>query len=349
MKIQPIAQGSAVPTQVDNSVTQTDPGKIARAKMIASGQIVPKEQKQETKAEPQNNLKTIKMNTQRSTNRHETIEIPQENKIEEDQNAVSDTNEAQKTEEIRKIDPQLAAVAKAKRALQIERAELAKQKAEFEANKSQGTINPSEYVSIAELKANPLKVFEAGVTYDQLTEAILANQNGQTLDPTVIDQLVEKKLNERLEKEFGSRDSQAEQQVLTALRRDVDTLVQGNDDYELVRGEAAQNEVVELIHRTYKKGWPEQNLPAGSLLDIDTAAKFVEDYLLEESMNRFQYKKIKSKLTPAQEAQEASQKAAPQKPGTVTMRTLTNRVSNTAAPLDRRSRAIAAFQGTLRR
>jgi hypothetical protein len=347
MKIAPLAQASNIAGVSLTGATDhiASPERMARAKMIASGQIIPAEQPAEVRKDPQAEaVKKIKMRTQRSTNRHEFQEEPV---IEQPvDNATVDTNEpAQQTEETRPLSPQFAALARQKRALQIERAEVAKMKAEVEASK-QG-VNLDEYVSKADLKTNPLKIFETGVTYDQLTEAILANPNNQNLDTKTIDALVEKKLNERLEKEFGTRDSAQEQQVLANIKIDVDSLVKDNENFELIQGEAAQQEVVGLIHRTFKKGWPEQNLPAGTLLKTEQAAQFVEDFLLDQAIRPTTYKKVQSRLTPQQEIQAAAQ--TPARPGVQVMRTLTNRVSNTQAPLDKRARALAAFSGTLKR
>lgn len=350
MKVAPLAQGSNTPGTSLTGATDkiASPERMARAKMIASGQIV-SAQPDPSQNDPQVNkqesrIKSIKMRTQRSTNRHEFEQPVVETVVENPQSGINDSIEpTEQAEETRPLSPQFAALARQKRALQVKEREIAQRE---EALKSQV---PSEQVDWkSNLKANPLSVLqEAGVTYDQLTEAILANQNNPNFDPKVIDDLVDKKLNERLEKEFGTRDSAQEQQVLVNIRQDVDSLVKDNEQFELIQGEAAQQEVVGLIHRTFKKGWPEQNLPAGTVLSTDQAAQFVEDFLLDQAIRPTTYKKVQSRLTPQQEVQAAAQ--IPARPGVQVMRTLTNRISNTQAPLDKRARALAAFSGTLKR
>ena len=350
MKIAPLAAGTSMAgvSLTGASDTVASPERKARAKMIASGQIVPQEAPpvpQENKQDAQ--VRKIKMRTQVSTNRHET-QVPVEEPVAQNtqQGDTSDNNEpAQRTEETRTLSPELAAIARQRRALQVKEREIAQRE---EAIKAQA---PKEQVDWkANLKANPLSVLqEAGVTYDQLTEAILANQNSPSFDPKVIDDLVDKKLAERLDKEFGTRDTAQEQQVLANIKLDVDSLVKDNEQFELIQGEQAQQDVVGLIHRVFKQGWPEQELPAGTVLSTDQAAQFVEDFLLDQAIRPTTYKKVQSRLAPKEDP-AAAQTSAPQpKPGVQVMRTLTNRVSNTQAPLDKRARALAAFTGTLKR
>lgn len=342
MKISPIATGTGVPSASDNSLGKTAPDKIARAKAIASGQE-PVEQQPSGDMQvdrTQSAMKKIKMRTQVSQNRHEfeapVVEAAPE-LIDEIQSPISDTVEqASATEETRPLSPQFAALAKAKRAVQIERAEVAKMKAEFEAQK--GSANP-ESISMADLKANPLSVLqEAGVTYDQLTEAILNNQSSHS--PEIQELRNElKSLKEELNGQLSSRDQQAEQQVLTEIKREIVNLVeQQPEQYEAIRHANAQDTVKELIHRTWKQ--------TGEVIDVTTAAELVETQLIEEALPFAKIKKLQSMLNPAPEA--PAQTPVLQKPGTKIMRTLTNRDS--ALPnMDRRARAIAAMQGTLKK
>lgn len=341
MKISTLAQGTGVPAQSDSSLGQTaDASKLARAKAIAAGQNVPRGtdlsgdvQVDRTQA----SLKKIKMRTQVSTNRHDVpIQEPIIGAIEAAvDNTKSDVVEpAKEPEETRPLSPQFAELARAKRALQVKERDLALRE---EALKTQNPAGNEDL--IAKLKANPLSVLqEAGVTYDQLTEAILNNQSG--LNPEI--QRLEAKikaLEEGVNGQLTSRDQQAEQQVLAELKREALALTAQGEQFEAIREAKAHQYVVDLIHRTWKS--------TGEVMDVTEAAELVENQLIDEALPFARIKKVQSRLTPAQEEQVA-QTPAPPKPGTKIMRTLTNRDS--ASPvMDRRARAIAAMNGTLKR
>lgn len=359
MIITPIASGTGIPAGASESTNKTlNPDSRARAIAIASGQD-PDEKKDESTGDAQVDrakatIKKIKMKTNASTNRHEVepMGIPEEPALEqvltEPEIPISHVNRGEASrgdepqtnqvpEETRPLSPQFAALAKAKRALQVKEREIAQRE---NALKTQNQAGSGDYISKAELLSNPMKVFEAGVTYDQLTEAILNNQNNQGFDVKTIDALVEKKLNERLEKEFGTRDSQAEAQVLADIKREIVQTVNSNpDNFEAIRQANAVDDVQELIHRTWKK--------TGEVLDVSEAAELVENQLIEEALPFAKLKKLQSRLTPP-EQEQIVQPQREIKPNTKIMRTLTNRDS--ASPImDKRSRAIAAMLGTLKR
>jgi hypothetical protein len=82
-------------------------------------------------------------------------------------------------------------------------------------------------------------------------------------------------------------------------------------------------------------------------MDVAEAAEIVENQLVQESLPFAKLKKVQSRLTPAQVEQVEKILDAP-KSNVKVMRTLTNR--DTAMPtMDRRARAIAAMQGTLKK
>ncbi len=92
--------------------------------------------------------------------------------------SISDDNEPNKDqvnqadEATQPISPQFAALARERRAIQREKQLLAQEKAAFAASQGSDDVIPK-----ARLKSETLKVLEeAGVTYDDLTEAILAGQ-----------------------------------------------------------------------------------------------------------------------------------------------------------------------------
>lgn len=351
MKIQPLAQGSGVPAHTEGTTGRSaDGSKIARAKAIAAGQSVEQTQQiNDHQAErAMQSIKKIKMRTNVSTNRHEAMPVEETDPTivggvevsSPSDVAIPDTNEppTQEAEEIKPLSPQFAALAKMKRAIQIERQQLEQEKAQL----AQQAPNLDEYVSKADLLANPLKVFDLGLSYEDMTNAVLQNQSGQSIDVKTLREEIKAELKSELENQFSSRDQMAEQQVLAEYQREADALIQNNpDQYEAIRTMSANKLVTDLIKRTWKQ--------TGEILDTQEAADLVENQLIEDYLPVAQLKKVQSRLTPQQEAQVAAQIPAPMpKPNTKVMKTLTNR--DTAMPReDRRARALAAFAGTLKR
>jgi hypothetical protein len=345
MKISPMAPGNAgMPSQDLNiGAVTVGPDRIERAKAIAQG-LDPVELPQPS-GDPQVdkiNTKRIKMKTNVSPDRPaiapEAPEVPEATPA---MSTLDVSEPAPVVEETKPLSPQFAALAKAKRALQVERAQFEKEKASL-----QKSLNPDEYVSKADLKSKPLDVLLGnGVTYDQLTESLINQQSGITPEVNALKAEINA-LKEMMESQFQSRDKAAEQQVLADLKREADAITREGDQFEAVRQAKAQSEVVKLIHRVWQKGWPEQGFKPGDVMDIEKAAEFVENQLIEEALPFAKLSKVQSRLTPAQEAQIVQQVAA--KPNVKVMRTLTNR--DTATPvMDRRSRALAAFNGTLKK
>ncbi len=338
MKLVPLAQGTGVPSNSETTTSRSiTSDSRARAMAKYSGLEAP-QSTGDTQVDRMNaSIRKIKMRTQVSPNRHEVAQ-QDDSQIElaPQETIISDTNEpAVVPEETRPLSPQFAALAKHKRALQVKERELAQRE---EALKSQAPAGSEDL--LAKLKANPLNVLqEAGVTYDQLTEAILSNQSGSNPDINSLKAEL-KALKEDLSNQFTTRDTQAEQQVLADIRRDIDQTVQSQpDQYEAIIKARANDEVKELIHRTWKN--------TGEILDVTQALELVENQLIEEALPFAQLKKVQSRLTPIQEANQQTV-VAPPRPGTKIMRTLTNRDS--AAPvMDKYQRAIAAMQGTLKR
>lgn len=333
MKISPIAQGSGVPSQSNPSAHTIDPDRVARAKAIAAGQQPVEETTGDAQADrAQADVRKIQMKTQVSTNRDDVTGQPEVVA----EMAKPDTSEpVEAVEETKPLSPQFAALAKAKRSLQVKERELL---AREEALKTQSPAGNEDLIS--KLKSNPLGVMlENGVTYDQLTEAIIAQQNGATPEINALKAEM-KALKEELSGQFTTRDQQQELQVLADIKRDVIQTVNSKpEEFEAIREAKAYEDVKELIHRTWKK--------TGEVLDTHEAIRLVEDQLIEEAIPFAKLSKVQQRLTPKEAAQVEAQLPS-QKPGTKIMRTLTNR--DTASPLmDRRARAIAAMNGSLKK
>jgi len=258
----------------------------------------------------------MKMNTQATPGfAEQTI---QQSQLENVSTNVLNETENRPKEEVRPMSPQLAALAKQRRALQIKEREL---RAKEQALATSG----QDVVSLADLKTKPLKVLlDHGVTYDQLTQEILANQNNAEV--AALKQEIAEQKNWVMA-QLEEREKQAEQQALAQMRADAMALARQGDEFELVRETRRIPDVVRLIEKTYRQ--------TGEVLDVREALQLVENELLKDAQKMASFNKLKGQFGQEQPPVQ-----------TQPMRTLTSK--HTAQPLiDRKARALAAFRGML--
>lgn len=338
MKISPVV---GTPTLPNTSNTGLGPEKLARLKAIAAGKPQGYTDKTLQIDDELSDIasrdsaprgptpRTITMRTNRTVHRDglpgPVSQLAEQTLQTESDSAISDPNvQANATAEVTQpLSPQLAMIAKQRRALQVKERELA------DKEKALGGSTRAELE--ARIKSQPLSVLqELGVTYDQLTNDILQAQG--SINPDIQSLKAElKALKEGVDKTLSDKDAAAEKAVLAEMRRNINQLASQGDDYEAIRETKSESDVIELIHRTYKD--------TGEVMDEAEAMKLVEEYLIEKSLRLAKLKKVQGKLTPEVPAQQAPQTG---------MRTLTNKDS--AKPmLDRRQRAIQAMLGTLKR
>jgi hypothetical protein len=326
MKISPLPAGGTPGTDLS---PQQGPSKLERAKAAMQGVSLTQsdtpisEQAQLAQRPP----KRITMRTQVSPDRAIEQAVA-ETPVEAVPPATSDISDPQPVvEDTKPLSPQFAALARQRRALQAKEREIADRERALE-SKATSSADPD---LIARLKSQPLSVLqEHGVTYDQLTEAILSGQAG---NPEIAALKAEiKALKEGVDNTLSQRDQQQEQQVLSEIRKESQRLAAQGESFEMVRETGSYEDVVSLIHRTYKE--------TGEILDTTEAMQLVEDELIKDAIKLANTSKLKSRLAPAAPSQ--------QQPPSPQLKTLTNR--DTARPvMDRRSRAIAAALGQLKR
>jgi hypothetical protein len=226
------------------------------------------------------------------------------------------------------LSPQLSAIAKQRRALQQERQEFEKQKVDFESQKG-----ASGGISVDLLKSNPIGVLlENGFTFDTLAQAVQGYSSGNHEVTALKNQI--KTLEESFEKKFSDREVRAEEQALDEMVRESMRISQEGDDFELIRETKSYPKVREFIKRTYQK--------TGEVVDVREAMKFIESTLYEDILPVTKTKKVMSQFQPSAPAQQMPPQQQRQ------MRTLTNK--DTASVLmSKKARAIAAFNGTLKK
>ncbi len=244
---------------------------------------------------------------------------------------ISDTNDpVEGTVEVTQpLSPQAAALARQRRALQVKERELAERE---KAISGQSPVQ-GDAIDMARLRSEPLSVLlEAGVTYDQLTEAILANQSGSGPEIQALKAEL-RALKEGVDKTLTDRDANAEKAVLAEMQREATKLAGEGDNFELVRETGSIPQVMQLIERTYRE--------TGEVLDVQEAMQLIEDELITEASKLAALKKVQGRLQPEPAAPAPLQQQRP-------MRTLTNR-DTAAVPMGRKERALLAFTGQLKK
>lgn len=234
-------------------------------------------------------------------------------------------DQARVDEETRPLSPQFAALAKQRRALQQKERALAER--EKAMSQQPGQVDA---IPLDRLKSEPLRVLlEAGVTYDDLTNAILNNQQNSEVYALRKDF---DSYKEQIQKELTEREAAAEQQALREMGNEARYLVQNSNDFELIRTMGHLPDVTRLIEAHYRKH--------GELLTVQDACEAIENLLFQDIQRVTGLEKVRSHLT-----QPVAQPPMQQHRG---MRTLTNR-DTASVPMTARQRAIAAFNGTLRK
>lgn len=224
------------------------------------------------------------------------------------------------------LSPQFAALAKQRRALQVKEREIADREKALSTQSS----TQEGAVDLARLKSDPLSVLlENGVTYDQLTEAILNGQGGSEIQALKAEIAA---LKTGVDQKFTDKATQEEKQVLAEMRKEATQLVAEGETFELVRETGSIPQVMTLIERTYRE--------TGEVLAVQEALQLVEDELIKESLKLAALKKVQGRLQP--------EPAPVPQPQQRQMRTLTNR-DTTAVPLTPKQRALLAFTGQLKK
>lgn len=238
-------------------------------------------------------------------------------------------------EETKPLSPQFAELARQRRSLQVKERELIDREKALTTNASgkDGWIDP------AQLKSQPLSVLlQHGVTYDQLTEAILADQNGVQPELQKLRDEV-KNMKEEFNKTLTEREQRQEQQALAEMQREAEMICRTGEEFALIRETRSVPDVVKLIERTYRE--------TGEVMDVPEAMKLIEDELYSESLRIAGLQKVKEKLVPLTPVAQ-TQPVQQQQPQQPQMRTLTARDS-VQQQMTAKQRAISAFNGTLQK
>lgn len=245
------------------------------------------------------------------------------------------------------LSSQYATLARKEKALRAQiqqfKADQAKYQQERDSQPKQPEIDLSKYIDRERLKSDPLSVFaDAGLSYDELTQAILNQASIQT-DPRVNAQLarMEAEIKASREEAKALRDAQENtqkqsySQALAQIRSEAGKLVFTDPNFEMIKETNSVSDVVELIETTFKAD--------GVLLSVEEACQAVEDHLIEEAMKLAKIKKLQQRLGQQSTATQTPVNNTKQ-PQTTTPKTLTNGMT-AQRPISARERAIAAMEG----
>ena len=257
--------------------------------------------------------------------------------------------EVKAVEEEPQLSTQYAAMARKEKALRAKMQEFQRERDAFnrqkEATKAPTgpSFDESKYIARDRLKTDTLAVLaEEGVSYDELTQAIL-NQGQYQQDPQTKAAIakLEAKIaaQEETAKKYAAQleeqQTNAYKQAVNQIRLDTKALVMSDPSFEIIKETNSVNDVVELIEETWKKD--------GVLLSVEDAAKEVEEYLEQEALKLARIKKLQERMKPVA-APVKQQQAAPATKQPQTMKTLTNQMG-ASRPLTARERALLAFRG----
>lgn len=340
MKITPVAGGGGGQNIGAVSTQSTSPDRLAAAKAVAMGQSPMRMTESDTPIDSrtqrsQQDIRRIKMRVQQSPDRMFDTQQSTTNVVDAMQSATVDNNEGVVSEETKPLSPQFAALAKQRRALQVKERELITREEALKAQPS--TDAGGEWT--ARLKSQPLRVLEEqGVLnpgfYDQLTEYLVSGQAGMNPEIQSLKEEI-KALKEGVDKNFVERDTQAEESALTEMLYEAEALAKDGETYQMIRDDDAYDQVLRRIHSHYKK--------TGQVLDVRSVMDDLENELITKAERYYKIPKLQSKYAPQVQMQpQAQSRQQPQ------MRTLTNR-DTAQVPLDRRTRAMMAAQGLLKR
>lgn len=239
-------------------------------------------------------------------------------------------------------EKQLRAKAQAQEAaFKAKEAELAAKEAQY---RSKDEEYKSGYIPKARISEDLMNVLaEAGISYDQVTQAVL-NQTQQDPATKAMIARMEAKIaaleesQGKVKQSFEEQQAQSYQQAVNQIRTEVKQIVFTDPQFEMTKHTNSVDDVVELIEKTFKED--------GRLMTPEEAALEIEEYLTDRAVKLAQLSKIQKKLQPAtKQAPKATEsEQAPKQPQTQQLKTLTNAVG-TSRKLSARERAIAAFKG----
>lgn len=260
-------------------------------------------------------------------------------------------NPIEEKEKQQSLSPQFAALARKEKMIREQRRQIEEKERLLKSRESEieNSVNSKWREKITQ---NPWDaLIESGLTPDQVTQILLNQPKPEELELRnfrkelqELKQGQQKSLEDFNQKQEQARYNQAKQQI--AL--EVQNLVKNDKSFELLNhyGDQAQNEVVNLIEEVFHNGIPGV-YKKGYVMTVDDAAKEVEDYFVNESIDQIKklslMDKIKSKINPP--PQPTVQKPILNKQQSTTLSNRITPLTKQFSEKERRQRAILRAQG----
>lgn len=238
-------------------------------------------------------------------------------------------------------NPQMEAFARKERQLRKMQTDLQSERQRLEA---ESTKYKTDYIPKSRFQEDPLSLFaEMGYDTEKLSQLLIDAPNAN--DPTV--RMFQQKIKALEEKQNAAEKRAVEatqaqyDQAKKQIANEARMLVDSSSDYETIKSAGMHDAVTEWILQTFEE--------SGVLMDVAEAARQVEEKLVDEGMKYAKIPKVQQRMQPVAPAQ--TKPAPSQQPQIRTItQNLTQQTSSgksmTAA--EKRARAIAAFQGTLK-
>lgn len=207
------------------------------------------------------------------------------------------------------LSPQLTALARKQQKLQSEIQLQRDKEAAFAAKEADFIPKTAFKAKLHENAVEALKSID--LDYEELTNLILAQTQGD--DPVKkLESKIDQMQNEQ--KENVSKQYEA---TVAQYRKEIESLVASDEAYITIKEENRQDAVLQHILETFKSD--------GEVLSVEEASKDIEEFLVEEAMNKTKLTKVKAKFTPP-EVKTDEKKLPPPKQG---VKTLTESVDAT--------------------
>jgi len=190
-------------------------------------------------------------------------------------------------------------------ALTMQERKLRERETHFKTEKEKYDAIASKYEN---LKTNPMEVLrEAGWDLKKLADLVLndekptTEQKLQTLEEQILEERESRKREKTEAEEARKRALEQEQQAVydqtvAKAKKDIDDIVSGSDEFELIRDQGAQ----ELVWNVMQEVWRETK----QVIDIKEAALKVEGYLEDEVEKIMKAQKFQSRYKPVPPKEE---------------------------------------------
>lgn len=248
------------------------------------------------------------------------------------------------------LSPQFAALAKREKAMrQREMASKAREEQlvkDYE-TRLEASRREFEQSSRSRLAKDPWgEMIAAGLSPEQATQIILNQPTPQDQTLRGLQEKVDAlaKQNEELLSQSKNSHTQAQKRAEAMVSKEIDMLVDGNEAFETISAMDAKSAILDLIKDTLDND--------GYMMTVEDAAKEVEDYLVEQTLNYTKLKKVQAKLAPPAApaetnpaAQKQGTRPTQQQPQTLSQNLRQQTVSKPLTSSERRQRAILIAQG----